>query len=173
MGLFLSFMSLFSFIEGIDTLETVLFILGLIFLIVEIFTPGFGLAGGTGLVLLILGIILTARTTLEAVVMVVILILLIAVVLAVILRSAKKGKLSKKLILWSADRHEQGFSTSEDTSALVGKEGVALTVLRPAGSGEFEGQRLDVVTDGSYVEPGTRIKIIRTEGRRIVVGPIE
>lgn len=173
MGVFLTFMGLFSFVEGIETLQAILFIVGLILLIVEMFTPGFGFAGISGLVLLILGIILTARNAREAVVMIVILILLIAIVLAVILRSAKKGRLSKKLILWSAARHEQGFTTSEDTSSLLGKEGVALTVLRPAGSGEFEGRRLDVVTDGSFVEQGTKIKIIRTEGRRIVVEPVE
>lgn len=173
MGLILSFMGLFSFIEGIETLQAILFIVGLLLLIAEMFMPGFGIAGISGLVLLVLGIILTARTALEAVVMVVILILLIAIVLAVILYSAKKGKLSKKLILWSAAKHEQGFTTSEDKSDLIGKEGVALTVLRPAGTGEFEGRRLDVVTDGSFVEQGTRIKIVRTEGRRIVVEPIK
>ena len=173
MGIFLTSMGLFSFFEGIETLQAILLILGLILLTVEMFIPGFGFAGGTGIVLLILGIILTARTTLEAVVMIVILILLVAIVLAVILRSAKKGKLSKKLILWSAARHEQGFTTSENASGLLGKEGVALTVLRPAGSGEFEGRRLDVVTDGSFVERGTKIKIVRTEGRRIVVEPVE
>jgi len=166
-------MTLFSFIEGIGTLQAILFIIGLALLIVEIFIPGFGIAGGTGLALLILGIILTARNPLEAVVMVVILILIAAVVLAIILRSVKKGKLGKKLVLHSAARKEQGFSTSTDTSALIGREGVALTVLRPAGTGEFAGSRLDVVTEGTFLEKGTRIIIVRTEGRRIVVEPIE
>lgn len=166
-------MNIFSFVEGIDTIQAILFILGLLLLVVEIFTPGFGIAGGSGIILLILGIIFTARTPFEAIVMVIILILLVALLLAIILRSAKRGKLSKKLILWSAAKHEDGFSTSSDTSALIGKEGIALTVLRPAGSGEFDGQRLDVVTDGIFIEKGTKIKIIRTEGRRIVVEPVK
>lgn len=173
MGLFYAAMNIFSFVEGIETLQAILFILGLLLLIVEMFIPGFGIAGGSGLILLILGIILTARTPLEAIVMVIILLLLIALALTIILRSAKRGKLSKKLILWSAAKHEAGFSTSADTSVLVGKAGVALTVLRPAGSGEFEDQRLDVVTEGTFIESGTKIKIVRTEGRRIVVEPIE
>jgi membrane-bound ClpP family serine protease len=173
LGIFYSSINIFSFVEGIETLQAILFILGLILLIVEMFIPGFGIAGGTGLALLILGIILTARTPFEAFVMVIILVFVVALVLAVILRSAKRGKLSKKLILWSSARHEEGFSTSSDTSPLLGKEGIALTVLRPAGSGEFEGKRLDVVTDGTFLESGTKIKIVRTEGRRIVVEPIE
>jgi len=173
MGVLYLSINIFSFLEGIDTLSAILFIIGLLLLVVEMFIPGFGFAGGTGLVLLILGIILTARTPFEAFVMVTILLLLTAGALAIILRSAKKGKLSRKLILWSAAKHEDGFSSSSDMSALSGKEGIALTVLRPAGSGEFLGQRLDVVTDGTFIEKGKKIKIIRVEGRRILVESID
>ncbi len=166
-------LNIFSFIEGIDTLQAVLFIVGLLLLVVEIFTPGFGVAGAGGLILLVIGIVLTARTPFEAFVMVMILLILIAGSLFIIIRSAKKGRLAKKLILWSAAKHEDGFSSAPDTSDLVGREGVAVTVLRPAGSGEFDGRRLDVVTDGTFIENGTKIKIVRTEGRRIVVEPIQ
>ena len=173
MDVFYLSMNVFSFVEGINTLSAVLFILGLLLLIVEMFIPGFGIAGGSGLILLVLGIILTARTPFEAFVMLVIVLILVSLVLAVILRSAKKGRLSKKLILWSAAKHEDGFSSSSDMSALLGKEGIALTVLRPAGTGQFLGQRLDVVTDGNFMEKGTKIKIVRIDGRRIVVESIE
>lgn len=165
-------MNVFSFIEGIETLQAVLFLLGLLLLIVEAFIPGFGIAGGTGLVLLVVGIITTARTAFEAFVMVVILILFVALMLFIILRSAKKGALSKKLILWSASRHEEGFSTTADTTSMTGKEGIAITILRPAGTGEFDGKRFDVVSEGAFIERGSNIRVIRTEGRRIVVEPI-
>ncbi len=166
-------LNIFSFVEGIDTIQGVLFGLGLLLLLAEAFIPGFGVAGISGVVLMVIGIIMTARTAFEAVVMVIILLLIVALGIWIILRSAKKGKLAKKLILWSAAKHEDGFRTSADTSTLVGLEGVALTVLRPAGSGDFSGQRLDVVTDGTFIESGTRIRIVRTEGRRIVVKAID
>lgn len=164
---------IFSFIDGIETLQAVLFAIGLLLLIAEMFTPGFGLAGGSGLVLIIVGIILTARNPFEAMMMVIILLVLLAILLLIVLRSAKKGKLSKKLILWSAAKREDGFSSAADTSSMTGKEGVALTVLRPAGTGQFDGQRLDVVTEGAFIENGTKLRIVRTEGRRIVVEPIK
>ena len=44
--------------------------------------------------------------------------------------------------------------------------------LRPAGTAEFDGERLDVVSEGEYLEAGTRVQIVRTEGRRIVVRKI-
>jgi membrane-bound ClpP family serine protease len=166
-------LNVFSFVEGIGTLQGMLIGLGMLLLLAEAFIPGFGVAGISGLVMVTIGIILTARTAFEAVMMVLILLLFLALVLWIILRSAKKGKLAKKLILWSAAKHEDGFRTSADNSAFVGREGVALTVLRPAGSGDFSGERLDVVTDGTFIESGTKIKIVRTEGRRIVVKAIE
>ncbi len=163
----------FSFIEGIGTLQAIFLILGVLLLIAEMFMPGFGIAGGSGLVLLIIGIVMTARTPFEAMAMVLLLILLVALMLFLILHSAKKGKLAKKLILWSSAKHEEGFSTSEDLSQMIGREGTTLTVLRPAGSADFGGRRLDVVSDGTYIEKGVKVKITGVEGRRIVVQPVE
>ncbi len=166
-------MGLFSFVETIDTLSAILFIAGLLLLIAEMFMPGFGIAGGAGLVLLVIAIIITARSWTDALIMTLILLAMVALVLLVVLRSAKKGVLRRRLILWSAAKKEQGYSTSDDLSSLVGQTGVSLTVLRPSGFGEFAGRRLDVVAEGSYIEKGIPIRIIRTEGPRIVVEPIQ
>jgi membrane-bound ClpP family serine protease len=162
---------IFSFLESIQTWQAVILVLGIVLMFMEIFTPGFGLAGGSGLALLVLGIILTARTPLEAMVMIVLLIILVAIVLAIILRSAKKGRLSRKLILWSATREEDGYRSTDDRSDLLGHTGVALTILRPAGSAQIGDERLDVVSDGSYIQLGAKIKVVAVEGRRIVVMP--
>ncbi|NLM15131.1 MAG: hypothetical protein GX218_04665 [Clostridiaceae bacterium] len=162
-----------SIIEGISTFQIILFVVGLLLLIVEMFLPGFGIAGGSGVVLLVIAIVLTAKNATQAAVMVLILLALIALVLFVILRSAKKGKLSKTLILNSAARSTEGYRATADLSDLLGNVGVALTVLRPAGTGEFTDRRLDVVAEGMYIDKGTPIKIVRIEGRRIVVEPVE
>ena len=52
---------------------------------------------------------------------------------------------------------------------LVGRRGRALTVLRPAGAAEFDGQRVDVVTDGDFVEAGTPVRVVDVQGARVVV----
>ena len=79
---------IFSFVEAIDTLQAIILILGLVLLVVEVFVPGFGIAGGTGLLLLILGIILTARNAFEAFMMVLVLLVILAIFLTIILRLA-------------------------------------------------------------------------------------
>jgi membrane-bound ClpP family serine protease len=164
-------LGLFSFFETIGTLSAILFIVGLLLLTAEMFMPGFGIAGITGLVLLIVAILVTAENVTEALIMTAILIVMVTLVLLFLLRSAKKGTISHRLILWSAARKEQGYSAIGDNSNLLGRDGVALTVLRPAGFGDFAGQRLDVVTEGSFIPAGTKIRIIRVEGRRIIVVP--
>jgi len=165
-------MDIFSFLDGIQVYQIVILLLGLILLIIEIFTPGFGIAGGTGLVLLILGIILTASTPLEALVMIVILLVILGLVLTVVLHSAARGRLSKTLILKDSLNKESGYIGTEDLEYFIGKEGTALTVLRPAGTAEFEGIRLDVVSEGDYIPKNSKVKIVQVAGRRIVVKKI-
>ena len=52
---------------------------------------------------------------------------------------------------------------------LAGKQGVAVTNLRPSGSAEIDGERYDVVTESEFIEPGTAVRVIEVEGFRIVV----
>jgi membrane-bound serine protease (ClpP class) len=52
---------------------------------------------------------------------------------------------------------------------LLGQTGTALSPLRPSGMALINGQRVDVVTEGSMIEPGTAIKVVALEGLRVVV----
>ncbi len=165
--------TIFSFLEAINAFQAVLLILGLLLLVLELFIPGFGIAGISGFVLLIIGIILTARTAFEATVMILLLLVLGALLVVLVLRSAKKGHLARKLILRSAARKEEGYSTTQDRKNWVGRQGVTLTVLRPSGMADFDGERLDVVTEGTYLPAKERIEIVRVEGRRIIVHRLE
>lgn len=165
-------MDLFSFLDGIQLYQIIILLLGLILLIIEMFTPGFGVAGGLGLVLLVAGIILTASTPFEALVMIVILLVILGAALTVVLHSAAKGKLSKTLVLNDSLNKEAGYIGTEDLEYFIGKEGTTLTVLRPAGTAEFDGIRLDVVSEGDYIPRNSKVKIIQVTGRRIVVRKI-
>ncbi len=52
---------------------------------------------------------------------------------------------------------------------LVHRDGVALTQLRPSGTALIDGRRVDVVSEGQLIEKGSRIKVVATEGLRVVV----
>lgn len=55
---------------------------------------------------------------------------------------------------------------------LVGLEGVALTDLRPVGVAEVDGQRLDVLSETTFVRAGTRIKVTSANPAQIKVRPL-
>ena len=56
-----------------------------------------------------------------------------------------------------------------DDSRMIGAQGVALSILRPAGVALIEGQRRDVVTDGSFVAAGMSVTVIAEDRQKLIV----
>lgn len=162
-------MDVLNFIVSIGPVPAACFMIGFVLLIFEMFHPGFGVPGIIGLVLLLVGVVLTARTMLEGLVMIIVILAILGLVFSFVLNSATKGYLSKKLILSHTSRKESGYIGTEDLSYFLGKEGMTTSVLRPAGTANFDGIKLDVVSEGEFIAKDTKIKIVKVEGRRIVV----
>jgi membrane-bound ClpP family serine protease len=145
---------------------------GLGLLILEVFLPGFGVPGVSGIVLLLVsvGLVWVEMGPLAAMGLVVVIMALIAISLSIALKSASSGRFSKSpIILRDAERAENGYSASNDMSVFVGRSGTTRTILRPSGIADFDGVRLNVVSDGTYIRQGARVCIERVEGSRIVV----
>lgn len=64
---------------------------------------------------------------------------------------------------------QHGTSAMVELKSLVGQEGVAVTQLRPAGMARFEGKKVDVISEGTVITKGTRVKVIEVEANRVVV----
>lgn len=145
-------------------------LLGACLIILEVFLPGFGLPGISGLVLIAAGIVLAAvhHGMLIAVVVLLVVIALLALVISWVMRSAAKGNYHSEIFLSEKDE----LNTREDMQVLVGKTGRTSSVLRPAGIGDFDGVRLNVVTEGGFMEKNTPIEIVSVDGARIVVKAI-
>ncbi|MDO5377160.1 MAG: NfeD family protein [Clostridia bacterium] len=147
--------------------------LGAGLIIVEVFLPGFGLPGISGVVLVGVGTLLAGMHfgALVAVGLLLVIIAVLAVLISWVLRSAAKGAMcGSELFLHEKDELGGGHA---DMQAFVGKRGKTMSVLRPAGIGDFDGVRLNVVTEGSFINSGTDVEIIRVEGSRIVVRPTD
>jgi membrane-bound serine protease (ClpP class) len=52
---------------------------------------------------------------------------------------------------------------------FLGREGVALTPLRPAGTVRIDGRKVDVVAESDFINAGEAVTVIRKEGMRVVV----
>ncbi len=143
---------------------------GFVLVVVEMFVPGFGLPGISGIILLVIGVALKARSPLEALIIAAAIILLLCVALSISLRSAAKGRLSRSsLVLSDVLKGNASEVTEVDLKFFIGHEGVTQCVLRPAGIAEFDGVKLNVVSDGEFIESGVPVRVERVEGNRIVV----
>ena len=148
------------------------FLLGLVLLIVEVFMPGFGLPGITGIILEIVCIILTyvGHGSMAALGVTLIILAVIAITISLALRSANKGRLSKSaVILTETESTEDGYVATRDMEVFLGKNGVTTTVLRPTGMAEFDGVKLNVQSDGEYIAKGEMVRVDRVDGARVVV----
>lgn len=156
----------------------VLFIIGLALLLLEIFViPGFGVVGIVGIILVFLSLYsglgvqfqnfsgtkhLFSRAS--AIIFGSIAFAITIVILA--FKFLPKTRLFPKIVLTNA---ELGYRAHEDMQQLIGCMGITVSPLRPSGIAVIDDKRLDVVTEGGYIEKNTKIKVIYVEGSRIVV----
>ncbi|WP_371370638.1 nodulation protein NfeD [Sporomusa aerivorans] len=154
-------------------LEIVLFIGGIVLILVELYTPGVGIFGISGIIAVFASLFLSLGANADAVNLLGISLLIAIVLFLLLAKSLPSSKLWSRLILKDAETKNAGFSSSQDYSIYLGKTGITPTGLRPAGTVIIDGVQLDVVSEGQFVEPQTLVKVVNITGNRIVVRPVE
>ena len=155
------------------------FILGVVLLLIELFViPGFGIAGIAGIVLMLGSVFFVFRNAykLETAVFTLSSAIILTFALAIALfYLLPRTRTWNHLVLSAAMDSGSGFHSAprEDFQVYVGKTGVALTPLRPAGTVRVDDTRLDVVTAGDFIVRDTPVKIINVEGSKIFVEAID
>lgn len=149
-------------------LPVAMLIVGFVLVVVEMYIPGFGVPGVLGVLLLGGGVWALDPTPFQALMIIVVIVLLLCIALSVCIHSASKGRLSKsKLVL-----HETATPQENSENPLtyyVGMQGKAITVLRPAGMALVNGVKLNVVSDGEFIDADDEIVVIGVDGNRICV----
>lgn len=148
------------------------FVIGVGLLILEAFMPGFGAPGITGVILEVITLVMTwfEHGPVATLAMLLIVLLVLAIAISTSLRSITKGRLSKSsLIHAETESNEDGYRSIEDLAVFMDKEGTATSVLRPTGIADFDGVRLNVSSEGDYIPAGTKVRIIKVEGAKILV----
>jgi membrane-bound serine protease (ClpP class) len=153
--------------------EVLLFLAGLILLAIEFFVPGFGIFGIAGLASILLSVFMTLGGGIGALNIMATGTVAAVVVFLILLRYLPSSGLWNRLVLKNELKTEQGYTASDNLTQLIGMEGVVLTLLRPAGSVRIGEQVFDVVSEGRFVEPGARVKVLGVNGNRIVVRAID
>ncbi len=148
------------------------FLFGILMFIVEMFTPGFGVAGGLGIASFAAIIVMQflANSVTSALIVTAVLVLLLAIIIVLFIRSFQKGVLSRsKIVNDTSMEGESSPVVKEKGRSLVGKTGTAVTALRPAGIAEIEGERMNVSTYGNFIEAGKEITVAAVEGLNVFV----
>ncbi|WP_081092278.1 MULTISPECIES: nodulation protein NfeD [Peribacillus] len=160
-------------VAGITGYESLaMFIIGVILVLAEFFIPG-GIIGLLGFTAIVGSLFLASDDPVHMTIS-----LLIAVtvsILAFILLVkvfGKQMKFFRKMILTDATKTEQGYVSNPNRVDLLGVKGKALTDLRPSGTALINDERVDVVTEGSFISRGSSLTIVKVEGSRVVVREI-
>ncbi len=165
-------MSFYELLGPTAVATVICLIAALVMFVIELFTPGVGVAGATGLLALIAVVVMQLGWGHPRVALYIIAIALLLIILGLIwiIRSLQRGRLSKSFLVLKDQ--QDGTSVPDVTSAkseLLGKTGVAITTLRPAGIAEIGGKRLDVTSVGAFVPKGSPVTVIKAEGLHILV----
>lgn len=148
-------------------METVVILLiaGLVLMLLETVLPGM-IAGLVGFGCLVAGVVMSyvnhGPRTGNTVLFIVLAVLLVVAVLWI--RFFPHSRLGQAFVTRRAIG-TLGASRPE----LLHQTGTALTILRPSGTALINGRRVDVVTEGALVDRGTAVKVVASEGLRVVV----
>jgi len=162
-----------SYIGGLAGMESaILFIVGILLVILELIVPAFGILGILGGGAIITGIILAAPNWQTGLVSIAIALVIATVVIIIFSRTKKGRTIWSKFVLREKLTTEEGFISAELKSSLIGQQGVTVTPLRPAGTALINNQRVDVVTEGGFVENKRPVIVVKAEGTWVVVREI-
>ena len=167
--------------------EILLFLVGLTLIGIELFViPDFGVIGAAGIICVILSLVLAMQRFVvpswpwEAEALRMNLLTALAgmgtsiLVLILVMWLVPGRSIFDRLTLKTEMKTELGFGTQVvGGKGIEGREGRVITGLRPAGTMQIGDERYSVVTDGEFVPPGGRARVIRVEGTRVVVEPVD
>lgn len=151
------------------SLDTGLLAAGAVLILIELIIPGFGLFGIAGLLSLIAGFFFFFGGGWDAFMIVAGAVAVLGLLTAFFFWYLPSDSVWNPFVLRDKQKNDAGYTGADDYSALVGKRGEAITPLRPAGTALVDGQRLDVVSFGDYIDKGAAIEIVKTEGSKLLV----
>lgn len=140
-------------------------IVGLVLAFAEMLMPGFGIFGVLGSICLLATLFLVGKF--YGLAMFVVAVLLMVLVFALMLVVAKKSGFYEKVVL--RDKQEAKDFDESTLEGLLHQTGMTQTTLRPYGVAEFDGKRIDVSSNGDFIDRGEMVRIVEIHGKSVLV----
>jgi len=151
-----------------------LLLVALAFVAAELFVPSHGVLSVFAALTAIAGVVLAARASVGlALIFGVVIVLATPVVFFYAIKIYPQTAVGKRVML---DPRQAGTTPgtafAEELAkleSLVGQQGVAMTMLRPAGSIEIDGCRIDAMSEADVIDAGTRVEVLKVSGMKVIV----
>ncbi|MFP4015435.1 MAG: NfeD family protein [Halanaerobiales bacterium] len=151
----------------------ILLLIGLVLLALEIFLiPDFGITGIGGIIAIFVSIYFLFPSFEVAMGAIATILILTIAGIIVLFKLFGSSQVWKNISLGESQTREAGYLAQSDRKDLMGKVGNTVTPLRPAGIALIEGERIDVVSDGGFVDRDEEVIVYKIAGNRIIVKKI-
>ena len=154
----------------------VVFFVGLLLLALEIFViPGFGLVGALGIGCMLISFFWAfgfnrIETALQVVSIALLAAIAVMIVLAVYV--LPRTPIFRRTMLAKSFDRADGFIAVTEAKELIGRQGVTLTPLRPAGAVKIDGKRHDGASEGDFLDAGVAVEVTACNGFQVIVRPL-
>lgn len=148
-----------------NLLELILFLIGVIFIVFEIFIPGFGIPGILGIGFILYALYNAMSDPTISLISITVSGVIGLLVFVIILKMGFRSNTFNKIVL----QDDISSHTSNDRKELLGKTGTSLSMLRPSGKISIDGETYDAITEGNFIQANKPIKVYNIEGFKIIV----
>nr|WP_147640722.1 NfeD family protein [Mammaliicoccus lentus] len=162
----------FVIVDEISLMSVLLFSIGVILVIIELFVVG-AVLGILGFIAIIGSFILVGDNLLVMGAIIAVALILTTIEWVILVKGFnRKIPFFEKVILRDSTNKESGYTSHDDRSHLIGKVCTTFTALRPSGIILVDDDRIDAVSDGNFIQKDQQVKIVQVEGTRVVVREI-
>lgn len=157
------------------TIAYALILLGLVLLAAELVLSS-GVLSVLSVAALVVGIAITFNSDRSiGIITLVVVVLVVPVVATAALRYGPRTALGKRLFLTGPQDDETmaNMPVNLELEQLRGRFGRTVSALRPSGTADFDGRRVDVLSEGALIEPGEWVRCIDVKAGRVIVRQVE
>lgn len=148
------------------------FIGSLIFIGLELVSPGVGIFGVIGVIMLFGSLFYMLGATIEAMYIIAGGTILAIIIFYFLGKRLPKSRLLARLTLHNRSTKDKGYTSQVDQSKYLYQRGQTITILRPAGTIRIGKERVDAVSNGSFIDRDVEVRVVQVEGSRVVVEPV-
>ena len=160
-----------------DMTEMLILFAGIMLILLEILViPGFGVAGisGIGLIFyaffkMLIGTYPSSEDYQFAYLGLSVGIITSFIIAVIIYKTFPKTELYKRLIPFTPQKSEEGFTISRGYEKLIGETGITTTDLRPSGKVEIQGKTYQAFSHGSYIDKDEEILVDGIDENQLMV----